>query len=170
MGSWNGDSLFLIISQRSNPMNLSWRGLLFFFFKLQRVRKIQRSHPQRTSTFYRRTTRSSTVLVLACPLPGDSIPPKWLLYSPTRVGQGPPRERAGLSPCWVFHHGPESLSGASANRQFSSSLARAQGKAAHSFCAICFTFPHGVGACKRLLSTKLFLIKSPSSGVMINTN
>ena len=60
--------------------------------------------------------------------------------------------------------------GASANRQFSSSLARVQVEAAHSFRAICFTFPHGVGACKRLLSTKLFLIKSPSSGVMINTN
>lgn len=43
-------------------------------------------------------------------------------------------------------------------------------KAASSFSAPCFTFPHGVGACKSLLSTKLFLIKSPSSGVMINTN
>lgn len=30
MGSWNCDSIFLIRSQKSNPMNLSWLGFFFF--------------------------------------------------------------------------------------------------------------------------------------------
>lgn len=91
---------------------------------------------------------------------------KWLLLliSQVRVVE------RGLSWARVGYFIPGLRDWASANRQFSSSLAQAPVKAVHSFCAICFTFPHGVGACKRLLSTKLFLIKSPSSGVMINTN
>lgn len=157
---WNRDFFFLVVSQM----------LGFFFFNCRVEGKKEAS--LRLSTFCTRTRAtlfSSFSLFCFLEILDHKNDFRYLLFFSKGSTETHSHQR-GLSwdPVGYFITGLRAW--ASVNRQFSSSLAQSQVEAAHSFCAICFTFPQGVGACKRLLSTKLFLIKSPSSGVMINAN